>query len=148
VIFFSGLAGGRCDDCNGLLAATSAMQTIRLHRLIWLRGDFLEVNNRTSLFTSIVNCSGWIAPRRNYTSDDRQQRWGATNTMTATSGDRLADAGTHAENPVAATRSVAVNGNRIDSRELLSTEREIIIAHGHDNYRLRLTSQNKLILTK
>jgi hemin uptake protein HemP len=41
-----------------------------------------------------------------------------------------------------------VNGNRIDSRELLSSEREIIIAHGDDNYRLRLTSQNKLILTK
>jgi hemin uptake protein HemP len=68
--------------------------------------------------------------------------------MTATSGDKLANAGTPAENPSAATRSVAVNGNRIDSRELLSTEREIIIAHGDENYRLRLTSQNKLILTK
>ena len=31
---------------------------------------------------------------------------------------------------------------------LFATEREIIIAHGEDNYRLRLTSQNKLILTK
>jgi hemin uptake protein HemP len=41
-----------------------------------------------------------------------------------------------------------MNGNRIDSRELFSTEREIIIAHGGDIYRLRLTSQNKLILTK
>ena len=41
-----------------------------------------------------------------------------------------------------------INGNRIDSRELFSTEREIIIAHGADTYRLRLTSQNKLILTK
>jgi hemin uptake protein HemP len=40
------------------------------------------------------------------------------------------------------------NGSRIDSRELFATEREIIIAHGEDNYRLRLTSQNKLILTK
>ncbi len=68
--------------------------------------------------------------------------------MTATSGDKLADAETHAENPSAATRSIAVNGNRIDSRELLSNEREIIIAHGNENYRLRLTSQNKLILTK
>jgi hemin uptake protein HemP len=68
--------------------------------------------------------------------------------MTATSGDKLADAGTHAENPAAATRSVAVSGNRIDSRELLSNEREIIIGHGDENYRLRLTSQNKLILTK
>lgn len=41
-----------------------------------------------------------------------------------------------------------MNGSRIDSRELFVTEREIIIAHGEDNYRLRLTSQNKLILTK
>ena len=41
-----------------------------------------------------------------------------------------------------------MSGNRIDSRELFATEREIIIAHGGDNYRLRLTSQNKLILTK
>ena len=30
----------------------------------------------------------------------------------------------------------------------LLVEREIIIAHGEDTYRLRLTSQNKLILTK
>jgi hemin uptake protein HemP len=41
-----------------------------------------------------------------------------------------------------------MNGSRIDSRELFATEREIIITHGEDNYRLRLTSQNKLILTK
>jgi hemin uptake protein HemP len=68
--------------------------------------------------------------------------------MTATSGDKSTNARTHAENPSAATRSVAVSSNRIDSRELLSTEREIIIAHGDENYRLRLTSQNKLILTK
>ena len=41
-----------------------------------------------------------------------------------------------------------MSGNRIDSRELFVAAREIIIAHGEDNYRLRLTSQNKLILTK
>lgn len=41
-----------------------------------------------------------------------------------------------------------MSGNRLDSRDLFVTEREIIIAHGEDNYRLRLTSQNKLILTK
>ena len=45
-------------------------------------------------------------------------------------------------------RVLTMNGSRIDSRELFATEREIIIAHGEDNYRLRLTSQNKLILTK
>jgi hemin uptake protein HemP len=53
-----------------------------------------------------------------------------------------------AESPAAVTRSVAIDGNRIESRELFAAEREIIIAHGEDNYRLRLTLQNKLILTK
>ena len=68
--------------------------------------------------------------------------------MSATSGDKLSGAGTPAENPAIAARSVVVIGNRIDSRELFSTEREIIIVHGDEAYRLRLTSQNKLILTK
>ena len=40
-----------------------------------------------------------------------------------------------------------MRGNRIESRELFAAEREIIIGHGDDTYRLRLTSQNKLILT-
>ena len=47
-----------------------------------------------------------------------------------------------------ATRSVTITGNRIESRDVFSGDREIIIAHGDDTYRLRLTSQNKLILTK
>jgi len=64
--------------------------------------------------------------------------------MSATSGD---NARTQA-GPASTTRSLAISGNRLDSRELFATEREIIIAHGEDNYRLRLTSQNKLILTK
>jgi len=68
--------------------------------------------------------------------------------MAAPSGDKLGDAATSAGNPPAAARSVAISGNRLDSRELFAAEREIIIAHGEDNYRLRLTSQNKLILTK
>jgi hemin uptake protein HemP len=72
----------------------------------------------------------------------------ATAIMTAPSGDNVGGAGKHAENPPSATRLLTMNGSRIDSRELFATEREIIIAHGGDNYRLRLTSQNKLILTK
>jgi hemin uptake protein HemP len=68
--------------------------------------------------------------------------------MAAPSGDKLGDTAGNAGNPPAAARSVAVSGNRLNSRELFATEREIIIAHGEDNYRLRLTSQNKLILTK
>lgn len=45
-------------------------------------------------------------------------------------------------------RAVSIVGNQIDSRELFTVDREIVIAHGDDRYRLRLTSQNKLILTK
>jgi hemin uptake protein HemP len=68
--------------------------------------------------------------------------------MSATSGEKFTGAGAHAETPSATTRSVVVVGNRIDSRALFAAEREIIIAHGDETYRLRLTSQNKLILTK
>jgi len=45
-------------------------------------------------------------------------------------------------------RTVRVVEDRIDSAELFRTAREIIIVHGGDIYRLRLTAQNKLILTK
>jgi hemin uptake protein HemP len=45
-------------------------------------------------------------------------------------------------------RAITVRGNALDSKDLFSGGREIIIAHGAENYRLRLTSQNKLILTK
>jgi hemin uptake protein HemP len=48
----------------------------------------------------------------------------------------------------AAERRVAVTDHRIDSRDLFIGTREITIAHGDDVYRLRLTAQNKLILTK
>lgn len=37
---------------------------------------------------------------------------------------------------------------RLTSAELLGQSREVIIEHGGDEYRLRLTSQGKLILTK
>ena len=37
---------------------------------------------------------------------------------------------------------------RLRSSELLSGSREAIIEHGQDQYRLRLTSNGKLILTK
>jgi len=47
-----------------------------------------------------------------------------------------------------AARSVSLNDNRIDSRDLFNGNREITIAHGEETYRLRLTAQNKLILTK
>jgi hemin uptake protein HemP len=45
-------------------------------------------------------------------------------------------------------RQVAIVDDRIDSRDLFIGTRELIIRHGSDAYRLRLTAQNKLILTK
>jgi len=37
---------------------------------------------------------------------------------------------------------------RVDSASLFGNARELIIRHGNEEYRLRLTSQGKLILTK
>jgi hemin uptake protein HemP len=45
-------------------------------------------------------------------------------------------------------RSIPVDSHRIDSRDLFVGTRELTIAHGSETYRLRLTAQNKLILTK
>jgi hemin uptake protein HemP len=47
-----------------------------------------------------------------------------------------------------APRTLTIADNQLDSRDLFASVREIVIAHGADRYRLRLTSQNKLILTK
>jgi len=45
-------------------------------------------------------------------------------------------------------RQIAMTALQLDSRDLFVETREILIRHGNDTYRLRLTSQNKLILTK
>lgn len=50
--------------------------------------------------------------------------------------------------PEEGRRTVSVVGATIDSADLFARSREVLIAHGVDTYRLRLTSQNKLILTK
>lgn len=52
--------------------------------------------------------------------------------------------------PTAATAlpSVADGLACVDSRKLLADSREILIAHGQELYHLRLTRQNRLILTK
>lgn len=47
-----------------------------------------------------------------------------------------------------AVRRISLSANCIDSRDLFIGTREITIAHAGDVYRLRLTAQNKLILTK
>ncbi len=45
-------------------------------------------------------------------------------------------------------RMIGVRNNRIESRDLFVTTREITIGHEGEVYRLRLTALNKLILTK
>jgi hemin uptake protein HemP len=46
------------------------------------------------------------------------------------------------------THVVRVVDDEIDSRELFQSQRELRIRHDGSLYRLRLTSLNKLILTK
>jgi hemin uptake protein HemP len=72
--------------------------------------------------------------------------WGRVNLV----GDDSNDEVPSREKPVfaAAARTLRVVDNRVDSLELFGTAREIMIGHGGGVYRLRLTAQNKLILTK
>ncbi len=68
--------------------------------------------------------------------------------MAATRENNAGDDGADGDRDSSDARPVIVRGNRIDSGELFAADKEIIITHGADVYRLRLTSQNKLILTK
>ncbi|MGD9844425.1 MAG: hemin uptake protein HemP [Variibacter sp.] len=54
----------------------------------------------------------------------------------------------HANRSARQTREIPISNDRIESHDLFVGTREIIIGHGEDAYRLRLTAQNKLILTK
>lgn len=45
-------------------------------------------------------------------------------------------------------RAITVTHNSFDTRDIFVDTREVTITHGSDRYRLRLTAQNKLILTK
>jgi hemin uptake protein HemP len=45
-------------------------------------------------------------------------------------------------------RMIALRDQKFESRDLFIGTREILIEHGGEHYRLRLTAQNKLILTK
>lgn len=45
-------------------------------------------------------------------------------------------------------RAIPVAANRIESCDLFVGTREVTIGHCGETYRLRLTAQNKLILTK
>ncbi len=45
-------------------------------------------------------------------------------------------------------RAIPMVDDRLDSKDLFAASRLITIAHGEQTYQLRLTAQNKLILTK
>jgi hemin uptake protein HemP len=47
------------------------------------------------------------------------------------------------ENPSSST-----GPRRVDLKDILGAAREVIIRHGSEEYRLRLTSNDKLLLTK
>ncbi len=55
---------------------------------------------------------------------------------------------THKDRDSGRLRYVVVRNAEIDSQELFQSERQLLIRHGAVVYRLRVTSQNKLILTK
>lgn len=46
------------------------------------------------------------------------------------------------------SRQIGLTANSLNARDLFASAREISIIHGEETYRLRLTAQNKLILTK
>lgn len=48
----------------------------------------------------------------------------------------------------AACRSIPMMAAQLDSRDLFAAGRLVTITHGEHTYQLRLTAQNKLILTK
>jgi hemin uptake protein HemP len=54
----------------------------------------------------------------------------------------------HDTGPIPQSVTSVAMRTRIDSRELLAGERELIIQHGDQEYRLRHTQNDKLILTK
>lgn len=46
------------------------------------------------------------------------------------------------------TYQLTIIGHSVDSGALFGGKRELTIVHGREHYHLRITSQNKLILTK
>lgn len=50
--------------------------------------------------------------------------------------------------PAGTQRQVTIVDNRVDSKDLFFGTRSIVIVHDAEAYQLRLTAQNKLILTK
>lgn len=45
-------------------------------------------------------------------------------------------------------RKVVIENNRLEGNVLFAGQKELIILHNEEEYRLRITGNNKLILTK
>ncbi len=95
----------------------------------------------------IVICGGWFETTR-ACKEVLSAPDGSGDRMTEKSRTKHLGLKDHGATPIVGERTIAVRGNMLDSKELFSGSREVIIAHGSESYRLRLTSQNKLILTK
>lgn len=54
----------------------------------------------------------------------------------------------HATRPNEAGRETTDSTSSVESTALMKGRRELLIRHGAETYRLRLTASNKLILTK
>ncbi|OQW59230.1 MAG: hypothetical protein A4S14_04365 [Proteobacteria bacterium SG_bin9] len=68
--------------------------------------------------------------------------------MTQPPRDGAANDGRVTQTSAAETRQIGLTANSLNARDLFASSREISIIHGDETYRLRLTAQNKLILTK
>jgi len=68
--------------------------------------------------------------------------------MTTASNEEKGSSTTEPQSSAGTARTILLSQNCIDSRDLFVATREIAIEHGGETYRLRLTAQNKLILTK
>lgn len=75
---------------------------------------------------------------------------GASNRKMKELGDKeeRAKRGADDQNPTGDERRLTIMNHSIESRDLFVGTRDIVILHGSDVYHLRLTAQNKLILTK
>lgn len=82
-----------------------------------------------------------------YLIGDRCGRAGGTD-LSNDSDDKHSNTNDSTADSAPETRQITLTANRLDARDLFSSTREISIGHGDETYRLRLTSQNKLILTK
>jgi len=54
----------------------------------------------------------------------------------------------HRQSVVIVEQESVPERRRVSSSELFGAQNEILIEHNNDEYRLRITSNNKLILTK